>query len=68
MKSPNLLAVSGLALSAFLVAMPAMAQNNHVDANGMPTATPLYTPTGAVKDAQLTSKCATLRRAQVSVS
>ena len=37
MKSPNLLAVSGLALSAFLVAMPAMAQNNHVDANGMPT-------------------------------
>jgi multidrug efflux pump subunit AcrA (membrane-fusion protein) len=37
MKSHNLLAVSGLALSAFLIAAPAMAQNNHVDANGMPT-------------------------------
>src|ERR1700748_631602 len=37
MKSPKFLAVSGLALSAFLVAMPAMAQDNHVDANGMPT-------------------------------
>jgi hypothetical protein len=37
MKSPNLLAATGLALSAFLVATPAMAQNNHVDANGMPT-------------------------------
>jgi acid phosphatase len=28
-----------------------------VDANGMPAKTPLYTPTGAVKDAQLTAKC-----------
>jgi phospholipase C len=28
-----------------------------VDASGMPTKTPLYTPTGAVKDAQLTAKC-----------
>jgi hypothetical protein len=37
MKFNNLLAVSGLALSAFLIAAPAMAQNNHVDANGMPT-------------------------------
>ena len=37
MKSPNLLAVSGLALSAFLMAAPAMAQSAHVDANGMPT-------------------------------
>ncbi|MGZ5921381.1 MAG: hypothetical protein ACXWLT_06415 [Rhizomicrobium sp.] len=37
MKSHNLLAVSGLALSAFLIAAPATAQNNHVDANGMPT-------------------------------
>ena len=44
MKSLNLLAVSGLALSAFLIAAPAMAQNSYptqsgdrVDANGMPT-------------------------------
>lgn len=42
MKSPNRLAVSGFALSAFLIAAPAMAQytapsGNHVDANGMPT-------------------------------
>ena len=37
MKFNNLLAVSGLALSAFLIAAPAMAQTNHVDANGMPT-------------------------------
>jgi hypothetical protein len=46
MKSLNLLAVSGLALSAFLIAAPAMAQQdnsfpapsgNRVDANGMPT-------------------------------
>jgi len=37
MKSHNLLAVSGLALSAFLLVAPAMAQSNHVDANGMPT-------------------------------
>jgi len=28
-----------------------------VDANGMPTATPLYTPLGPVKDAQLTAPC-----------
>lgn len=46
MKTLNLLAVSGLALSAFLVAAPAMAQQansyptqsgDRVDANGMPT-------------------------------
>lgn len=46
MKSLNLLAVSGLALSAFLMAAPAMAQQansypapsgDRVDANGMPT-------------------------------
>src|ERR1700733_13436123 len=46
MKSLNLLAVSGLALSAFLFAAPAMAQQDNsfpapsgdrVDANGMPT-------------------------------
>lgn len=45
MKSLNLLAASGLALSAFLIAAPAMAQQNsypaasgdRVDANGMPT-------------------------------
>jgi phospholipase C len=29
-----------------------------VDTNGMPVKTDLYTPTGAVKDAQLTAKCA----------
>lgn len=28
-----------------------------VDANGMPTATPLYTPTTTVKDSQLTAQC-----------
>jgi len=28
-----------------------------VDANGMPTATPLYTPLGPIKDAQLTAPC-----------
>lgn len=37
MKSRNLLAASGLVLSAFLIASPAMAQSEHVDANGMPT-------------------------------
>jgi hypothetical protein len=46
MKSLNLLAASGLALSAFLIAVPAMAQQDNsyptpsgdrVDANGMPT-------------------------------
>ena len=36
MKSRNLLAASGLALGAFLIATPAMAQNEHADA--MPTA------------------------------
>jgi hypothetical protein len=36
MKSRILLAASGLALSAFLAA-PALAQSNHLDANGMPT-------------------------------
>ncbi|HWA90125.1 MAG TPA: alkaline phosphatase family protein [Rhizomicrobium sp.] len=30
-----------------------------VDSNGMPTATPLYTPTATVKDSQLTQACAT---------
>jgi hypothetical protein len=45
MKSPFFLAASGLALSAFLIAAPALAQDNsmptasgaRVDANGMPT-------------------------------
>ncbi len=37
MKSSTLLGTSGLALCAFLAAAPAMAQSNHVDANGMPT-------------------------------
>jgi len=37
MKSRYLLAASGLALCASLMAAPAMAQSNHVDANGMPT-------------------------------
>src|SRR5579863_6652011 len=31
------LAVSGLALSAFLTALPVLAQDNRVDAGGMPT-------------------------------
>jgi acid phosphatase len=31
-----------------------------VDTNGMPTATPLYTPTTAVKDSRLTAKCASV--------
>jgi acid phosphatase len=31
-----------------------------VDANGMPTSTPLYTPTTTVKDSRLTAKCASL--------
>ena len=31
-----------------------------VDANGMPTGTPLYVPTAAVKDSRLTAKCASL--------
>jgi phospholipase C len=34
--------------------------HSKVDSNGMPTKTDLYTPTGDVKDAQLTSKCAGL--------
>ena len=33
-----------------------------VDSNGMATATPLYKPTGAVKDAQLTAKCTGLAK------
>jgi phospholipase C len=33
-----------------------------VDANGMATKTPLYTPTGTVKDAQLTATCAALAK------
>lgn len=37
MNSRYFLAVSGLALSAFLIAAPASAQSDHVDANGMPT-------------------------------
>jgi acid phosphatase len=32
--------------------------HSQVDSNGMPVMTPLYTPTGTVKDAQLTAKCA----------
>jgi acid phosphatase len=34
------------------------AQNSILDSNGMPTAYPLYTPTGPVLDKQLTHKCA----------
>ncbi len=37
MKPHNLLAANGLVLCAFLIAAPAMAQNNHLDAKGMPT-------------------------------
>jgi C-terminal processing protease CtpA/Prc len=36
MKYHNFLAPSGLALSAFLIASPAMAQSERLDANGMP--------------------------------
>jgi uncharacterized protein (DUF2267 family) len=56
MKSRNLLAASGLALSAFLVAAPAMAQSNHVDANGMPTdhSTPAEQAQTADLNAQVT--------------
>jgi acid phosphatase len=36
--------------------------HSKVDANGMPTATDLYTPTGPVKDAQLTVKCSELAK------
>jgi acid phosphatase len=31
--------------------------HSQVDSNGMPTNTPLYTPTGLVKDSRLTAKC-----------
>ena len=34
-----------------------VANHSIVDSNGMPTATPLYTPTGAVLDRQLTRVC-----------
>jgi len=34
------------------------AANSTIDSNGMPIKTPLYTPTGAVADNQLTQKCA----------
>jgi hypothetical protein len=56
MKSHHLLAVSGFALSAFLIAAPAMAQNNHVDANGMPTdhSTPAEQAQTADLNAQIT--------------
>jgi hypothetical protein len=56
MKSHYLLAVSGFALSAFLIAAPAMAQNNHVDANGMPTdhSTPAEQAQTADLNAQVT--------------
>ena len=56
MKSRNLLAASGLALSAFLIAQPAMAQSNHVDANGMPTdhSTPAEQAQTADLNAQVT--------------
>jgi hypothetical protein len=56
MKSPILMAASGLALSAFLASAPAMAQNNHVDANGMPTdhSTPAEQAQTADLNAQIT--------------
>lgn len=37
MRSHHLLVISSLSLCAFLIAAPAKAQSNHVDANGMPT-------------------------------
>ncbi len=56
MKSRILLAASGLALSAFLAGAPAMAQNSHVDANGMPTdhSTPAEQAQTAHLNAQVT--------------
>jgi phospholipase C len=36
--------------------------HSQVDANGMATKTPLYTPSGTVKDAQLTAQCAGLAK------
>jgi multidrug efflux pump subunit AcrA (membrane-fusion protein) len=56
MKSRHFLAVSGLALSAFLIAVPASAQSNHVDANGMPTdhSTPAEQAQTANLNAQVT--------------
>ena len=36
---------------------PTVDLHSIVDANGMPTTYPLYTPTGAVRDAQLTQAC-----------
>jgi hypothetical protein len=65
MKSLNLLAVSGLALSAFLIATPAMAQQDNsfpapsgdrVDANGMPTTH--STPVEAAQTAGLNDQAA----------
>ena len=65
MKSLNLLAVSGFALSAFLIAAPAMAQQDNsyptpsgdrVDANGMPTTH--STPAEAAQTAGLNDQAA----------
>jgi hypothetical protein len=65
MKSLNLLAVSGLALAAFLIAAPAMAQQDNsyptpsgdrVDANGMPTTH--STPAEAAQTAGLNDQAA----------
>jgi hypothetical protein len=55
MKSRILLAASGLALSAFLIA-PVAAQSSHVDANGMPTdhSTPAEQAQTADLNAQVT--------------
>jgi hypothetical protein len=56
MKSRYFLAASGLALSAFLIAAPALAQSDHVDANGMPTdhSTPAEQAQTADLNAQVT--------------
>ena len=40
---------------SYIPASPA--SNSVLDSNGMVTTSPLYTPTGAVKDGQLTQKC-----------
>jgi acid phosphatase len=39
-----------------------------VDSNGMPTATPLYSPTGTVKDSQLTVECGARTKKQGSAN
>src|SRR5207244_9769059 len=52
---PNLLGL--IHASTPFVPMPPAANHSIIDSNGMPTAYPLYTPTGPVLDRQLTQLC-----------